>query len=350
MKIYSQDTLLEKRRKETVETKVPFVIAGETHYVDKNIVNGEMDILDFNKPLGEMVSFGSVAELKDLMKKVVLDVELGKEQVQLLYKPIYDTITDQNFPEVLDAKWAMSGACVFLEHMEGDEVKFGSVAAEHGPTARIKTYTTGFEYTKKMIDFNESFNVEILNKAMGEAYNALLNHLHLSPIIGFDYKAKNKTAFQPLKNDAGEVVANAPAWIGIHKTLEEAVKNTRTAKRPGTIILANSADQMDIERAIKGGQYKNEDFSPIPGINSIVYYDGWETTVGKKHYEYNGVAQGKAYLIRPKRGLKELIKRDYTVEKGNKDISRLVEDQIVAYCYRGVFAAIEENVQELTLK
>lgn len=343
IKIYSQDTLMDQRRKQNVEDKIPFVIAGETEYVDKKIVNGEMEVLDFSKPLGEMINFGSVSELKDLLRKVVLDVELGKEQVQLVYKPLYDTITDPNFPEVLDAKWAMHGACVFLEHMEGDEVKFGSIAAEHGPTARIRTYTSGFEYTKKMIDFNETFNVEMLNKALGEAYNALLNHLHLSPIIDFAYKAANKTAF---KGEAGD-----PLWLGMYRTFAQAVKDTRIAKRPGTILLANSADAMDIEMALRGGHQLNGSIYPaISGINSIIYYDGWETTVGKKNYEYKGVEPGKAYLIRPKRGLKELIKRDHTVETGNKDISRLVEEQIVAYCYRGVFAAIEENVQEITLK
>lgn len=343
MKIYSQDTLSEQRKNQSIEEKIPFVIGGEVDYADKSIINGEMELLDFGKPLGEMINFGSVSELKDLLRKVVLDVELGKEQVQLLYKPIYDTITDPNFPEVLDAKWALSGACVFLEHMEGGEVKFGSIAAEHGPTARIKTYTTGFEYTKKMIDFNETFNVELLNKSMGEAYNALLNHLHLSPIIGFQYKAANKTAF---KGEAGD-----PIWLGMYKTFAQGVKDSRIAKRPGTVLLANSADAMDIEMALKGGhQIEGTVYPAIAGINSIVYYDGWETTVGKKNYEYAGVAPGKAYLIRPKRGLKELVKRDYTVETGNKDISRLVEEQIIAYCYRGVFAAIEENVQEITLR
>lgn len=343
MKIYSQETLLDQRRKQNVEEKVPFVVAGEVDYADKKIVNGEMELLDFGKPLGEMINFGSVSDMKDLLRKVVLDVELGKEQVQLLYKPIYDTITDPNFPEVLDAKWAMHGNCVFLEHMEGDEVKFGSISAEHGPTARIRTYTTGFEYTKKMIDFNETFNVELLNKSMGEAYNALLNHLHLYPIIGYTYKAANKTAFQGGEGD--------PIWLGMYKTFVQAVKDTRIAKRPGTVLLANSADAMDIEMALRGGhQIEGSIYPAIPGINSIIYYDGWETTVGKKHYEYKGVESGKAYLIRPKRGFKELIKRDYTVETGNKDVSRLVEEQIVAYCYRGVFAAIEENVQEITLR
>lgn len=343
IKVFSQDTLLDQRRNQNVQEKVPFVVAGEVDYAEKKITNGEMELLDFSKPLGEMINFGSVSELKDLLRKVVLDVELGKEQVQLLYGPIYDSLTDPNFPEVLDAKWAMHGACVFLEHMEGDEVKFGSIAAEQGPTARIKTYTTGFEYTKKMIDFNETFNVEMLNKSMGEAYNALLNHLHLSPIIGFNYKAANKTAF---KGEAGD-----PVWLGMYKTIAQAVKDSRTAKRPGTILLANSADAMDIEMALKGGhQIDGTIYPAIPGVNSVIYYDGWDVTVGKKSYEYAGVAPGKAYLVRPKRGFKELIKRDYTVESGNKDVSRLVEEQIVAYCYRGVFAAIEENVQEITLR
>lgn len=343
IKVFSQDTLLDQRRNQNVQEKVPFVVAGEVDYAEKKITNGEMELLDFSKPLGEMINFGSVSELKDLLRKVVLDVELGKEQVQLLYGPIYDSLTDPNFPEVLDAKWAMHGACVFLEHMEGDEVKFGSIAAEQGPTARIKTYTTGFEYTKKMIDFNETFNVEMLNKSMGEAYNALLNHLHLSPIIGFNYKTANKTAF---KGEAGD-----PVWLGMYKTIAQAVKDSRTAKRPGTILLANSADAMDIEMALKGGhQIDGTIYPAIPGVNSVIYYDGWDVTVGKKSHEYAGVAPGKAYLVRPKRGFKELIKRDYTVESGNKDVSRLVEEQIVAYCYRGVFAAIEENVQEITLR
>lgn len=343
IKVFSQDTLLEQRRKQSVEEKVPFVVAGEIDYADKKIVNGEMELLDFNKPLGEMINFGSVSELKELLRKVVLDVELGKEQVQLVYKPIYDDISDPNLPEVLDAKWAMSGSCVFLEHMEGDEVKFGSISAEHGPTARIKTYSTGFEYTKKMVDFNETFKVEMLNKSMGEAYNALLNHLHLYPIINFSYKAANKTTFK------GE--ADDPIWLGMYKTLAQAVKDSRTAKRPGTVLLANSADAMDIEMALKGGHQINGTVYPaIAGVNSIIYYDGWDVTVGKKHHEYKGVTPGKAYLIRPKRGFKELIKRDYTVETGNKDVSRLIEEQIVAYCYRGVFAAIEENVQEISLR
>jgi hypothetical protein len=341
--VISQETLLQEKRKANIQENIPFIVNGQEDHAEKKLVNGEMETLELNKPLGEMMSYGSTSNMKDLLRKVVLDVELGREQVQLVYGPIYDRISDSNLPEVLDAAWALYGNCVFLEHMEGGEVKFGSIAAEHGPTARLKTFATGFEYTKEMIDYNQTFKVEILNKSVGESYNALLNHIHLYPIIGYSYKATNKTAFKGVAGD--------PTWLGIWKTLSEANKDTVKAKRPCNVLLASSADKMDIEMAIKGGhQLDGSVYPSLSGVSTIVYYDGWEVSVGSKSYEYKGVEPGKAYLIRPKRGFKELVKRDLTTETGNKDVSRLIEDQIIAYCYRGVFAAIEENVQEVSFK
>ncbi len=341
-KVYSQEVLKEARRQGTYTEKAPFVLDGKLYEVDKKIVNGEMETLELSRPVGEMLTSGSVEQYKDLLRKVVLDVELGREQVQLLYQPIYDRIQDANLPRVLDAKWALTGTVVFTEHMEGEEVKFGRLQAEQGPIARILTYTAGFEYTKEMKDFNEAFSVEILNRAIGEAYNALLNHIHLAPIISFAYPAANQTAYQSATSD--------PAWVGVYKTIVKALADAAKAKRPGTVLLASTADQANIEMALKGGhQIEGTVYPAISGIQSVVYYDGWETVVGKKTYSYPGVAPGKAYLIRPKRGFKELVKQDLRVEATSGDLSRLVESQIVAYAYRGVYAAIEENVQEIAL-
>jgi len=341
-KVYSQETLKEARRQGTYTEKVPFVLDGKLYEVEKKIVNGEMETFELSRPIGEMLTSGSVEQFKDLLRKVVLDVELGREQVQLLYQPIYERIQDANLPRVLDAKWALTGTVVFTEHMEGEEVKFGRLQAEEGPVARILTYTAGFEYTKEMKDFNEAFSVEILNRGIGEAYNALLNHIHLSPIISFNYQAANQTAYQGETTD--------PTWVRVYKTINKALADAAKAKRPGTVLLASTANQADIEMAIRGGhQIEGTMYPPISGIQSVVYYDGWDITVGKKTYRYDGVTANKAYLIRPKRGFKELVKQDLRVEATSGDLSRLVESQIVAYAYRGVYAAITENVQEISL-
>lgn len=342
LNIVSQESMLEARRKANIETQIPFILNGKKEFATKKIVNGEMETLKFNKPLGEMISYGGTNVSKELLRKVVLDVELGREEVQPLYSPIYDTISDPNLPEILDAKWALRGACVFMETVEGGEVKFGTMQAEYGPTARIVTYTAGFEYTKQMKDFNQSFQVKMLNKALGQSYNALLNHIHLSPFINFSYKSANKTAYAGTAEDI--------SWVRLYNTIKNGMKAAIVAKRTPTVMLASKANQIDIEMALRGGyQINGTNYPAINGINTIIYYDGWEETVGKKNYEYKGCPADKIYLVRPKRGFKELLKQDLRIEANTGDLTRLIQEQIVGYAYRGVFAAVEENVQELTI-
>lgn len=340
--VYSIQSLREKRRQGTFEAQVPFVVNGKEFSVTKKIVNGEMETFALMKPVGEMLTASSLEQFKELVQKVVLDVEIGRETVPLLYKPIYETMENRDMPQLIDAKWALHGTVIFTEHMEGEEVKFGRLAAEYGPVARILTYAAGFEYTKEMKEFNNSFSLEVLNRAFGEAYNALLNHLHLGPILSYDYKASNKTGYQ---GEAGE-----DAWRGLWKTLTKALADTRVAKRPATVLLASSTDAPNIEMALKGGYQVNGTVYPaIGGISSVIFYDGWSVKVGKKTYEYPGVTPGTAYLIRPKRGFKELVKRDLQIEATQGDLSRLIESQIVGYAFRGSYAALDENVQEVAI-
>ena len=195
-----------------------------------------------------------------------------------------------------------------------------------------------------MKDFNDSFSIELLNRAMGEAYNALLNHIHLYPIISFNnYKDSNKTSFQ------GQ--ATEDLWVRYHKTLNKALSDARIAKRPGTVLLASSLNRDNIEMVLKGGYQVNGTVYPaVSGIEAVIYYDGWSVQVGKRTYQYAGVAPDEAFLIRPKRGFKELVKQDLRIEATTADLSRLIESQVVGYAYRGVYAAVEENVQKILLK
>lgn len=349
VKIHSIESAKAARRKLTVETQVPFSLNGERHTVTKKIVNGEMDVLECSKPIGEMLTFAN--SRKELLEKVVLDVELGREMVPVLYGPIYERLEDRNFPKTFEAKWAQWGTVVFLEHLEGEEVKFGSMMAENGPIAHINGYAAGFEYTKEMQIFNQTFNFEILNRAFGEAHNALLNHLHFGPILAHNYLPANQTA--PVLVDYMGNITAVPADVhrilSIRATIKQAIVDARTAGRPGTILIANSADQYDIEEAIGAHYIAATPFKPLEGISDIIYYDGWQTQVSQKTYAYPGVTQGHMYLVRPRRGFKELVKQQLEVNAHIADPSRLIEAQIIGDFWRGVFAAIDENVQEITL-
>jgi len=338
-KVISKESLRAERRQGTYETQVPFVLDGKVEHVVKKIVNGEMELHQLSKPIGEMITSGGLDQgaFRDLLRKVVLDVELGRELQPVVYGPIYERIEDANLPRVLDAKWALQGVVVFSEHLEGQEVRFGRLDALQGPTARILTFSAGFEYTKEIMDFNESFRPEMLNRALGEAHNALLNDIHLRPIISHTYTGANLTTW--IAPPAGQ-----PAWVGIRETIVAAQKAAVRAKRPGSVLLANPVMQAEIELALRGGHnIEGTQYPPIGGIQQVIYYDN------DVHHGYTGVAENRAYLIRPRRGFKELVKQDLRVEAQVGDLSRLVQEQIVAYAYRGVFAALTENVQQINL-
>lgn len=355
--IYSDNVLKEWARTHDHEVRGSYLYNGKLKSIVSKVASGEMDVLTLSKPLGEMITKGDIPE--ELFQKVILDVELGRQSVPLLYKPLYDPIVDANFPQDLKAKWATYGSVIFLSHLEGQEIKFGSLNAEYGPTAHIETYAAGFEYTQDMIKYNQTWNISILNKAFGEAYNALLNHMYLYPILigpalnyaSPGYAPANTTDVQYTKSDGTVGTSGDYDLVMTYRaTIKKGIKDARKAGRPVDVLLASSVGQMDIEEAIAAMTLASgRKLASLPGLKSLLYYDGWTTQVGKKITTYDGVPTTKIYLIRSKGGFKELVKHDLQVQSNAGDLSRLIDTQIVGVARRGVYAALAENVQELTV-
>lgn len=359
LRVVSIESMRQERRETlrkagTVERSVAYLygdrrLPTNPNFVTLRCVNGEMELYDLAQPVGEMIT--TAAGRKELLEKVVLDVELGRETVPTLYSPIYDRREDPNFPEVFDAPWAQHGVVIFFSHMEGEEVKFGHIQAEQGPTARIVTYAAGFEFTEKMVLFNQTFSMEELERSFGEAYNALLNHIHLSPIFSHNYAAANKTGpvyVTAEGNPPGED-GDGHRLLSLRETLVAGIEDAAVKKRPGNVLLIASRNQRRIQDALSRLHVRGTDFDAVGGIDTIIAYDGWSVKVGKKDYSYPGVPEDKVYLVRPRRGFKELVKHDLMIDAGDGDLSRLVETQVVGRAYRGVFLAPAENVQEITL-
>lgn len=344
MRIISIESLREERRKQTIETQVPFGWNGELKTVPKKIVNGEMEIYRLNKPMGEMI--GTPDGLYDVIQKSVIDLELGREEVPLIYQAIYRPMSDPNFSEHVDIAPLIGQQCVFLEKMELEEVKFGTKKIGPKDTVPIITYATGFQITEDMIEYDKTWEIEEQNRSIGEAYNALLNHIHLYPIINFSYAAKNKTAAVSTKSTLLENMRETFRNALIHSFAD---KNTDTkAPRKPTVLLAPSVRKLDIEECLQRMQVAGTIYPSI-SIDTIVYYDGWSVTVGEKTYTYSGVDTNKAYLVEPRRYFRELIKHDLRVDADNADLSRLIEKQVVARVRRGVVAYPANAVEEITL-
>lgn len=332
-----------------------FRLEKKENPVDVIVKAGEMLEFETKKTLGEMIVSSDTAE--GFLAEVVLQLEMGRLDDPVVYQPLYETISNRAFPEVLKADWVQYGKVVFLEHIEGEEIKFGILTAEEGNVAYIKTYAAGWKYTEDIVEYNKEWTVEILNRAMGRAYNALLNHLHLYPIISYSYTSANKTS--------ASTIFALPAYpeldpytrylLAIRQTILDAIKATKVKDSNGrsrsgsNTILCNSADTQYIQEAISDISVDGKVFRAIGGITQIIEYDGYSETIDSEAYSYTGVTEGKCYLCLPKQYLKELVKHDLIIDSDNADLSRLIEQEIVGRTRRGVYAGVAQSVEEITL-
>jgi hypothetical protein len=281
-----------------------------------------------------------------LLEKVRIDVAFGLADIPLLYGPLYQRIAPAGgFPGGLYQvdEYLLQANVVFLQKFEGGEVQFGTLTKGSPSVGAIQTYAAGFEWTEDMVEFDRTWSMELNAQAFGRAYNALLNHLHLSPIIGGTFTGGNATA----ADATGVTVAEKT-----HITFQNAYTSSvvATPRRTATVLLAAEADRFQIEQALLTPVYDANGL-PLPNvpISTIIYYDGELLTVGSDTYTYPGVTAKTCYLIFPERRLKELVHHDLRIDIGPPDLSRLIEGQQVGRSRRGVYADLQNSVQKITL-
>ena len=278
--------------------------------------------------------------------KVVIEVADAREDVPLLYGPIYRSIRSDDLPKNIDTDYLINADVVFLQRWEGGEVYFGRLSKGAPATFPIVNYSAGFEWTREVEMYNELWRIELLNQAFGRAYNALLNHLHLSPILTYSYTAANQTP--------ADATAGADLYTRMRNTLIAAYRTAATAKRPGNILLINSADRFTLaDSMVRRFDNNGNALTAVDFIDTVIMYDGYSITVGDKTYTYTGVTAGKGYLIRAQDKMVEAVKteggRDLTIETDTQpDISRRIAGQMMAHTYRGVYADIANSVEEIT--
>lgn len=280
----------------------------------------------------------------DLLEKVRVDVAFGLAEIPLLYGPIYERVNGP-FPGgvfQIDEN-TLQADVVFLEKFEGGEVQFGTLRKGVPALGKIQTYAAGFEWTEDMVEFDQTWSIELHNRAFGRSYNALLNHLHLSVITGFSYAGDNLTP----ANATGATLQE-----DTHLTFQDGYTATVVDRpqRRGTVLLASEANRFQIEDALLT-PVRDPQGNPLPNvpIDTIIYYDGEDVVRGTDTFNYPGVTAGTCFLIFPKRKFKEMLHHDLRIDIGPADISRLVEGQQVGRARRGLYADLAGTTQKITL-
>lgn len=275
------------------------------------------------------------------------EVNAGRDEEPLVYTPIYDITSSADLPKNVDINRIGPGGVVFEEVFEGGEVKFSTITSSE-ITVPIRHWATGLEYSKDLVIFNSLWNVPLIERQMGIAHNALLNHLHLNPILAYTYAAANQTA---------AVTSGATTTEDWLLTLEAGIAasraDTTNPRRGPYILLIAGANEFMVERALQRVPQEGvalQANSALSAIRAIVSYDGWTGTRGAKTVTYSGVTAGKAYLISQQyRGqdFRSFEKQSLQNEGMQEDISRFLT-QTVWDSYYGVYANPIAAVEEIT--
>jgi len=277
---------------------------------------------------------------REFIEKTTYDLYSGRENIPLLYKDIYTTIEDSNLPKTLTEEEFGPVQVVFLEKFEGGEVRFGALGAGVTKAVTLHTYAAGIEISEDMLEWNQTWRMSEVGVAFGEAYNKLLNHLHLSPIIGGNYVTTGGGLAGQKAAQEAETAAQLIAW---DTDLSTTLRNAMQVLPRGTKLLINSADRYMIEDALAASMYADTSPSLVKrrlSASDLIEYDGDTVEVGGKEYTYTGVTSGFAYFIVPKRMFKEYIKHGLRVDSGDGDLSRLIVTQMVGRSRRGVMVSL----------
>lgn len=275
------------------------------------------------------------------------EVDAGRDQEPILYTPIYDVISDPNLPELINIYKIGPGGVVFEEVFEGGEVKFVSVGSSE-ESVRIRHYGAGLEYSKDLVVYNRLWDVAIVERQAGIAYNALLNNIAFKPILDYSYGSANQTgAVSTGATDQEDILLTIEAAITASKT------DTSNPRRGPYALLISSAQAFRVEKALsrvaqEGVQLQS---SAINQIQDVIAYDGWTGTRGNKTTTYAGVTSGKAYLIDKANRMMDFkfyVKQDLRLDGEDMDASRFMTQRVYD-CYFGCYANPLRAVEEITL-
>ncbi len=276
------------------------------------------------------------------------EVAAGRDQEPLLYTPIYNEVSDPSLPRNVSIYKLGPAGVIFDEVTDGGEVKFITVGQSNF-TVPIKHYAVGLEYSKDLVVYNELWNLPIIERQAGQAFNALKNHIHLAPFLTASYSTPNQTAASAVGSTLAEKYL---------RTIEDAVTHasadTTNPRRGPYALLVSSSNLFTMERALMRVPQEGLAIqsSAIGRIQHIIAYDGWSGSRGKKTVSYSGVTAGKAYLINL--GFKEQDHQSYEKQplqstSADGDLSRFILENAVLDAYFGAYANPLASTEEVTL-
>lgn len=306
---------------------------------------------------------------------LVLDFTKFRDESPLLYKSIYDTMTNSDFDETMKINEFELPGIAWTEILDGQAVTRGQMKEGTSDSVSLKINGAGFTTTLRNQLFNKQWKDSMMIKANMIGYNAFLNDAHLAPIIAYSGYGSNDFNGKP-RSTAAVSITGATYYENLFLTIKKGIRDAFARRLPNGfsdkasdkkvgqrfnsgILLTNEYDAVRVLEIMKGIPVADSKayrdlklpIGGIKGIQQIIGYEGDVISINDDQapVTYAGVAENTAYLIYPKKGFKELIKQGLTPLVQAGDINKLAVNEFVWWDARGLIAQPQYYVQKITL-
>ena len=302
--------------------------------------------------LAELITTGNFGSR--WYERVKYEVDAGRDEVPILYRPIYDITEDETLPRSIPIERLGPAGVVFEEIFEGGEISWASLEAS-SDSVLIRHWGVGLKYTEDLVLYNEMFRIARMERRFGNAHNALMNHLHFSPILTASYSSANTTDGTALTS----FKATASMEEKFARTLEAAMTaatDDPDNPRPGPYVLVTGTGAaLTMRRALLAAPQQgfNIQASPIMDlITDVIVYRGWTGERAGVATTYSGVASTDAYLIdisNKSSDFQSYVKHNLRMQMGEGDMKRFIMKENLWDTRLGVYANPIRAVEKITL-
>lgn len=297
------------------------------------------------------------SDLYDFVDKTRLDVTRRVLARPVLFPFIYDVQNNPNFTRTMTLQEILPIGIKFNTNSGSDEsVTMGDFKTGSTETLTQTIKAAGYTWDLAFELYNVLFEMQRLNDAVARGYAAEVNNDHLAPIITGTYTGAK----------ASGASAVGDTWMEKwYHTILDAKRDLRERTDPvtnrqiettGLVLLCSVADAEDIQWVINGqlnSPADSKNLSSIPGISSVIGYDGDTFDVGDKTYTFSGVSDGTCFLIKPiPRGFISAWKRQLTMlVQAQGNILKLERERRAWYYVQALYNTfgIANYVQKITL-
>lgn len=280
------------------------------------------------------------------------EIDAGRESEPILFDSIYDVTVDPTLPKTIDVTTLGDAGVIFEEVVEGQEVRYASVS-EGAKSISMRHFATGLSYTEDIFIYNELWRLPNLERQFGIAYNALLNHMHMHPILSATYTGNNATDGTALTSFLKAAEMPEKYLRTVEAAITASSDDTTNPRRGPYALIVASGDKYTVQRALKLVSQEGFDrqSDAIGEVQAVVVYNGWSGQRGKKAVSYPGVTSGKAYLVNlgnRQMDFQSYFKQQLRQQQIAGDMSRFIMERVLFDTRFGLYAAPTRSVQEIT--